>query len=467
MDTPYDDLIFRSQPRKSSLDLMAAVARISGLTTADPARCCVLELGPGDGLSLIGLACAYPESSFAGVDSSIRSIEAAEETRQECGITNVEFHHKDLLDIGPEFGAFDYIIANGLYSWVPGPVREHLLKICSQNLAPSGVACITYNVFPGCHLRRMVRDMLLLHTGSLQRRDEKIERARNFLDFLRSACSGEGALGGEIVETLHHADELLYHDDLSPVNEPVYFHQFVAHAGQYGLKYAGDTAWIDFQDRLLGPDHQEALAAFAADDPMRRIQYLDFIKNRRFRRSLACHASNSLDREPRPESFDGLNAALNEPLVAVSSNDGRTAEFKTAEGKSISTNHPYVSELLRKLTQTFPEPAELGGLDADSMDMVLKLCAAELIELRLARCTAATGPGARPVASPLVRAEICRGRTMVVNLRQRSVDLAGTPALAVLPRLDGTRSRENLREEFGEDVDELLDKLARLSLLQA
>lgn len=173
MESAYDDLIFPSPPRKSGPDLLSAVARMRGLQTADLTRCRVLEIGPGDGLSLVALGCAWPQARFVGVDSSLRSIEAAEETRRECGITNVEFQHRNLLDIGPEFGKFDYIIANGLYSWVPAPVRDHLLTICSQNLAPSGVACVTYNVFPGCHLRRMVREMLMFHVESSGTRSTK------------------------------------------------------------------------------------------------------------------------------------------------------------------------------------------------------------------------------------------------------------------------------------------------------
>ena len=36
-----------------------------------------------------------------------------------------------------------------------------------------------------------------------------------------------------------HDPRVLYHDDLSSVNEPVYFHQFAAHALKFGLALRG------------------------------------------------------------------------------------------------------------------------------------------------------------------------------------------------------------------------------------
>ena len=62
--------------------------------------------------------------------------------RDALGLTNVRLEHLDLMDLGAEFGQFDYIVAHGLYSWVPEPVRERLLEICRRNLAPGGVRAL-------------------------------------------------------------------------------------------------------------------------------------------------------------------------------------------------------------------------------------------------------------------------------------------------------------------------------------
>src|SRR5947207_6430747 len=56
------------------------------------------------------------------------------------GITNIELRTLDLTEFPKDAGTFDYIIAHGVYSWVPPNVRAHVLTIVQQHLAPNGVA---------------------------------------------------------------------------------------------------------------------------------------------------------------------------------------------------------------------------------------------------------------------------------------------------------------------------------------
>ena len=79
---------------------------------------------------------------------------------------------------------FDYIIAHGVYSWVPDPVRDRILAICSESLSPNGVAYVSYNTYPGGHIRDMVREMMLFHVRACFRRQQKIAQGRALLKFL-------------------------------------------------------------------------------------------------------------------------------------------------------------------------------------------------------------------------------------------------------------------------------------------
>src|ERR1035438_8402827 len=87
----------------------------------------------------------------------------------------------DLMDMGPEFGTFDYVIAHGFYSWVPEPVRDKLMDTVKQSLAPQGVAYISFNALPGCRIREMFREMLLFHLRNTTDPEERIQQAREFL----------------------------------------------------------------------------------------------------------------------------------------------------------------------------------------------------------------------------------------------------------------------------------------------
>ena len=66
----------------------------------------------------------------------------------DLALSNIEIRVADLRDLAAEQGEFDYIFAHGLYSWVPAEVRDGLLAVCRQRLAPAGVAFVRYNAYP-------------------------------------------------------------------------------------------------------------------------------------------------------------------------------------------------------------------------------------------------------------------------------------------------------------------------------
>ena len=75
----------------------------------------------------------------------------------------------DLASLDDSFGQFDYIIAHGVYSWVPAAVGQALLELCGRQLIENGMAIVSYNAYPGCHLRQMVRAMGQFHTRGVRR----------------------------------------------------------------------------------------------------------------------------------------------------------------------------------------------------------------------------------------------------------------------------------------------------------
>src|SRR5207247_7326990 len=129
-----------------------------GVKTA-PLECCrVLEIGCASGGNLLPMAEALPEASFLGIDLSERQINEGQQAIAALGLGNVELRHLNVLEIGPDFGLFDYIVCHGVYSWVPPVARDKILEVCRKNLAPNGVAYVSYNTLPGWHMRGMIRD---------------------------------------------------------------------------------------------------------------------------------------------------------------------------------------------------------------------------------------------------------------------------------------------------------------------
>src|SRR5262249_13120699 len=162
--TPYDIFSYRGHAYIDSHPArLASRAAFYGMTPAPVSRCRVLELGCGVGGNLIPMSVQYPDSEFIGIDLSSRSIEVGRGAAASLALKNITLHHASIMDVTEDYGQFDYIIAHGVYSWVPADVREKILSIFHNNLAPQGVAYVSYNAHPGSHLRDLVRDMMLFH----------------------------------------------------------------------------------------------------------------------------------------------------------------------------------------------------------------------------------------------------------------------------------------------------------------
>src|SRR5439155_7139696 len=165
-------------------DRMAAVARIFGLSPPNVAACRVLELGCASGGNLIPMAFNFPGSEFLGIDLSRRQVEQAHPAMAALLLRNIRIECASILDIDKDWGTFDYIICHGVFSWVDPIVQDKILQIAAENLSPEGVAYVSYNTYPGWHMREMVWHMMRYHAGQFARPEEQVEQARALLKFL-------------------------------------------------------------------------------------------------------------------------------------------------------------------------------------------------------------------------------------------------------------------------------------------
>src|SRR5215217_6267924 len=98
---------------------LAAIARLFGVPAPLPSGCRLLDVGCSDGGNLIAMAQALPGARFVGIDTSATAIAAARASTARAGLANVAFEHLSLADYDPPPGSFDYVVAHGVYSWVP------------------------------------------------------------------------------------------------------------------------------------------------------------------------------------------------------------------------------------------------------------------------------------------------------------------------------------------------------------
>ena len=404
-------------------DRLAAMARLFGMKPAPVTACRVLELGCGDGANLIPQAYYLPQSHFVGVDLAEAPIAAGSAMAAELGLSNISLRAADLRDLGPDEGEFDYIFAHGLYSWIPADVRDRLLAVCRERLAPQGVAFVSYNVYPGRYSRQMIREILLHHTRAIEDPAERIAAARRLLPQIEHE---------EAQHVMEHGDDGLFHDDLAPINDPVWFHEFAAHARRHGLQYLAEAQ----AHKTFDPAREQAGENTA--DVIEREQYVDFRKLRRFRETLLCHEGIALDRAIGPER-------MNEFLFS---------EYQRAQQISGEQGVQAVEAVVQALHDTGQLPVQFQELipyagNAELLGQILfALLVAGCANLHVHDFACQETVTERPRASHLARYQVDLG-SAVTSACHIPVELDAI-ARQLVRLLDGTRTHEEIARELAE-----------------
>ncbi|MGE0384757.1 MAG: methyltransferase regulatory domain-containing protein [Gammaproteobacteria bacterium] len=458
---PYDSHAFRA----THPDTLSSIAALFGMEPAPPDRCRVLELGCASGGNLIPMAVALPGSTFVGVDLSVRQIDDGHATLRALGLGNVSLLHCDLRDVDSVLGHFDYIVCHGVYSWVPREAQDRIMAICRELLAPQGVAYISYNTYPGWHLRATVREMMNYHAGHFDDPRSRIDQSRALLDFLVKAAPEDGSaysrlLRDELQILRDRQDSYLFHEHLEEHNEPVYFYRFMERAAAAGLRFLGEASLDAMLPLNFSAEVQETLRRIAPDI-IRMEQYMDFLRNRMFRRTLLCHEQVRLERDLRPEVVRRfhISSTLAPAEREVDFDFPGELVFQHPTGATVTVRSAWEKALLYTLWEFAPAGTTVGHLveaarqrlgrapaDADpeqaACSTILNCYSAGLLDLRLQPDRFTTAVSQRPVTSTLVRHQAARGR-VATNLRHDSVALGPFDAV-LLPLLDGSRDRAAL-----------------------
>lgn len=301
--TIYSELGYKSMPFPYTTPVtLEAYAALVGVSAPNPKTARVLELGATYGGNIISQALFNPDATFVGIELSQEQVEKGNEVIANAGLTNVSLIQSDIASIGSEIGTFDYIIAHGVYSWVDDGVKDALLRLIDEHLAEDGIAYISYNTYPGWHTMDEVRQLMMfsnrdkaqfnhkekvLHgktigsiVGSqILKYDNLKERNSKFLGALRSVMQKDEYYVG--------------HDHLEPNNDPVYFYQFNDHLEAHNLAYLCDADLTLSMVRSFDADIADTLDKLALNDHVAQEQYLDFMLDTTFRKSIICKAKHA------------------------------------------------------------------------------------------------------------------------------------------------------------------------------
>jgi SAM-dependent methyltransferase len=474
----YDEILYQGTPHKEThFARLATIGSLYGIEPAPLPQVRVLELGCGSGANLISMGFQYPECQFVGIDLSNRAIEAGSALVAELRLRNIELKRCDVMDVSAAFGRFDYIIAHGVYSWVPPAVRDKIMAIFADHLTANGIAQVSYNAHPGSHRRNLVRDVMLYHVRRFREPEKQIVQARAVLKTLSELTDPKSVHGAVIREQYERVegmpDMLLFHDDLDESATAFLLHQVVAHAETHGLQYLSD-ATFSRRDLNRHPEGvRELLAQFPDEEFLTRDQYQDFIDGYGFRSTLLCRAGIQLNRTLDCNCITRFHLASSAVPVteAFDPDEAGAAEFKLDNGATIATDHRLGKAALFCLGKSWPAAVSLPALQEQARALlaasgdVQESCSDDNIEtLRQILFAAARGGhveltshpfrlttaiSERPLTTGLARKQ-AETQMQVTNLRHTTVRLEDEYVRRLLLLIDGTRNLDQLVSDLRE-----------------
>ncbi|HLW93701.1 MAG TPA: class I SAM-dependent methyltransferase [Roseiarcus sp.] len=444
---------------------LAGRAMLLGLEPPPVATARILEIGCASGGHIIPLAAAFPTARFLGLDISPRQIADGRARIERLGLRNIELAARSLADLSESDGVFDFIIAHGLYSWIPGALRDDLLRVCGERLSPNGLALISYNVLPGWRLFEIARDSMALHAGGEADQKKRSDKTRRLFALLKERADPETSYGrfwlNEAQKMAAGDDAYFTHEIFEEASAPCPFRDFSARAARWGLSYVGEARARANCVESVAPGASAIIEDLSGGDPGSREQYVDIFSGRTFRESILARAAHAR----RIDRSDEMNRLADLHLVApigldVKAVDGQADAIAIADGDAaLRCNDPNVIESIRRLIARRPSSSRLADIAPSAakngraalLAFLWRMAETGLLDVSSEPVVCAEGLPARPKASALAASDAKAG-DLTATLRHAPFPMDMLDRF-LLPKLDGGRSRDSL-------VDLVVDEAA-------
>lgn len=298
--TIYKELGYKSYPFPFTTPAyLEAYGTLVGLNTPPAKTARVLELGATYGGNIISQAVHNPEATFVGIELSQDQVEKGNKIISDAKLDNISLIQGDIMNFDETLGTFDYIIAHGFYSWISDEMKDKLLDIISKHLADNGIAYVSYNTYPGWHTMEEVRQLMLFANRGHDEltHKEKVLRGKTVGSLVGSQILNYDNLKernskflGALRSVMQKDDYYVGHDHLEPHNDPCYFYQFNDHLKVHNLAYVCDADLTLSMVRTYDESIADKLEKLAPNSQADQEQYLDFMLDTTFRKSIICKA---------------------------------------------------------------------------------------------------------------------------------------------------------------------------------
>ncbi|MBL8630380.1 MAG: class I SAM-dependent methyltransferase [Rhodospirillaceae bacterium] len=322
-----------------------------------------MELGFGQGVSLVMLAAANPHAQFYGVDLLPEHVEHARGLATAAGVTNLHLFQISFADLtAQDWPAFDLIAMHGVWTWVAANYRADILRLVDAKLKPGGLAYVSYNTLPGWAAMEPVRELLKAEydraNGTLP---ERVKTALMNVRAVEKAQPIYFRANPTVSMRLEHMEKenpaYLAHEYLNAAWAPFYFEDVSREFESIGLPYvASGNLQDNVGDIAVKPEAKALYAEMTTT--LQRETLKDVLNNKQFRRDVYM-------RGPRTLSDAALTEAMACTRFAALMKPSDLAAAKlTTEGATLTLNAPVHRAFLKALEAGPRTVAELCATPA-------------------------------------------------------------------------------------------------------
>lgn len=262
------------------------------------------ELGCGQGLTALITAAANPQGQCTAIDFNPQHIAHGQALASAADLSNLRFIEADFLTLNtqnPELQPeYDFIVLNGVYSWISEAERAAIRCFIQQRLKPGGLLYLGYMCQPGMAFLAGLRSLLRTHVEHLSgSAAQRLHTALGLLERMAEAKAGFFVEHPQAVEYVRRARQYdpayLVHELLNPHWDSLPVAQVMAELeADAGCYYIGSATPLENIDVLSIPGNllplMDSLKTVAE-----RESFKDLARNQSERRDLYQKGHHPLD----------------------------------------------------------------------------------------------------------------------------------------------------------------------------
>jgi len=417
------------------------------------------DLGCGTGFHVCLLAAANPEAEFVGIDFD-SDVLRGRDLAEAAGLTNVRFIQADFLDLAAnwpaEVGVFDYLLLQGILTWVSPDIRAAAVKCVAHASKPGTIAAFGYNTPPG-----WLPAMPFQHVANqLGRRREANAAIGGAISMFRRLRDANAPLFERMPYLTTHLELIggqpptyLAHEYLPEHWAPMWHSELAEQVAPAEFGYIGPAT---IAEALLPEALPPELGAVIREQPdsTLRQDVQDIVIMQQFRRDIFC-------RNPQAARVGSLNEGVPIYLLAAPP-EGAPVHFRTTFG-GLMVEYAVIADILGALAASPRSFGELMALEnparLNTRSILLCMLEAEMLTVGRAR------PGSAEVAERF-NAAVAAGAAEGGSYTHLAAAALGTGVLAPelnLLMLDSWLSsgRNNDPQELARGVAERVAALNR------